>query len=193
MGAVPNRGPERRGEGTSVCSPPPPARGRIGLFRPCSRTNDQTGGRDGTTTRPKQRVPTKNAARHRAAAEWIARAFDRTGSVPKRTPSGVNAIAPDIHAGRSRFNSIPSIQRFQCLRQRRRRACCSRCQLSAVGEGFEPPVPRRVLRFSRPVRSARLRHPTVFIHSHLVASEAEPSGTEPSGVHGPCRLAPPLR
>lgn len=79
MGAVPNRGPERRGEGTSVCSPPPPARGRIGLFRPCSRTNDQTGGRDGTTTRPKQRVPTKNAARHRAAAEWIARAFGRTG------------------------------------------------------------------------------------------------------------------
>ena len=33
---------------------------------------------------------------------------------------------------------------------------------SAVGEGFEPPVPFRVRRFSRPVRSARLRHPTIL-------------------------------
>ena len=55
----------------------------------------------------------------------------------------------------------------------------------AVGEGFEPPGPVRALRFSRPVHSTRLCHPTVEIPC------GEHDRMSNIGLHDHPQLVPP--
>ena len=69
-----------------------------------------------------------------------------------------------------------------------------------MGEGFEPPGPARALRFSRPVHSTRLCHPTVEIrrneraymsniglHDHLQLVPVRPGFGLKKGVKGTLR------